>query len=269
MYFEELCAALRGLPEIEALVLGGSRAGERYDRKSDYDLYIYCTEIPPADARREILGRACGHIELGNDFWELEDDCILRDGSPIDILYRNLDSFAREVASVVELHYAHNGYTTCMWHNLLHSCILYDRDGRYAALRQRFDVPYPEALRQNIIRRNLRLLTGNLPSYDVQLRKAVSRGDLPSVNHRMAAFLESYFDILFALNRMTHPGEKRMASTLKAKARLLPKDFAENLDKAFACMFANPERFLEVVDAMIRNLEEVVEKETETNGKAI
>ena len=143
MYFEALCAALRGLPEIEALVLGGSRAGEGYDRKSDYDLYVYCTEIPPAEARREILGRFCGHMELGNDFWELEDDCVLLNGIPIDILYRNLDSFARDIASVAELHYARNGYTTCMWHNLLHSRILYDRDGRYAALRQRFDVPIP------------------------------------------------------------------------------------------------------------------------------
>lgn len=225
MYFEALCAALRGLPEIEALVLGGSRAGEGYDRKSDYDLYVYCTEIPPAEARREILGRVCGHMELGNDFWELEDDCVLLNGIPIDILYRNLDSFARDIASVAELHYARNGYATCMWHNLLHSRILYDRDGRYAALRQRFDVPYPEALRQNIIRRNLRLLTGNLPSYDAQLRKAVSREDRPSVNHRMAAFLESYFDILFALNRMTHPGEKAHGQHIESKG----KDSAEGL----------------------------------------
>lgn len=85
----------------------------------------------------------------------------------------------------------------------------------------------------------------------------------------MAAFLESYFDILFALNRMTHPGEKRMASTLKARAKILPKDFGENLDEAFACMFANPERFLEVLDAMVGNLQELVEKETEADGKAI
>ena len=130
-------------------------------------------------------------------------------------------------------------------------------------------MPYPEALRQNIIRRNLRLLTGNLPSYDAQLRKAVSREDRPSVNHRMAAFLESYFDILFALNRMTHPGEKRMDSTLKATAKLLPKNFGENLDEAFACMFVNPERFLEVLDAMVGNLQELVEKETEADGKAV
>ena len=269
MFFEQLCIALQALEPIEALVLGGSRAGEVYDQKSDYDLYVYCTELPSPEARIELLRRVCDRIELGNDFWELEDDCVLKDGIPVDILYRSLDAFSQDVAAVVEGYSARNGYTTCMWHNLLHSRILYDRDGRYAALRQRFDVPYPEALPQNIIRRNMRLLTGNLPSYDAQLRKAVSREDRPSVNHRMAAFLESYFDILFALNRMTHPGEKRMDSTLKATAKLLPKNFGENLDEAFACMFANPERFLEVLDTMVGNLQELVEKETEADGKAV
>lgn len=232
MFFEQLCIALQALEPIEALVLGGSRAGDVYDQKSDYDLYVYCTELPSPEARMGLLRRVCDRIELGNDFWELEDDCVLKDGIPVDILYRSLDAFAQDVAAVVEGYSARNGYTTCMWHNL-------------------------------------RLLTGNLPSYDAQLRKAVSREDRPSVNHRMAAFLESYFDILFALNRMTHPGEKRMDSMLKATAKLLPKNFGENLDEAFACMFANPERFLEVLDAMVGNLQELVEKETEADGKAV
>lgn len=261
MFFEELCTALQTLEPIEALVLGGSRAGEVYDQKSDYDLYVYCTELPSPEVRMELLRRVCDHIELGNDFWELEDDCVLKDGIPVDILYRSLDAFAQDVAAVVEGYSARNGYTTCMWHNLLNSRVLYDRDGRYAALQKRFDVPYPEQLRQNILRRNLRLITGNLPSYDVQLRKAVSREDKPSINHRMAAFLESCFDILFALNRMTHPGEKRMLTILKSQAVILPNNFEETLNDAFANMFTNPDRFLNAMDGMVQSLVEVVEKE--------
>lgn len=133
---------------------------------------------------------------------------------------------------------------------------------QYAALQKRFDVPYPEQLRQNILRRNLRLITGNLPSYDAQLCKAVSRGDKPSIYHRMAAFLESYFDILFALNHMTHPGEKRMLTILKSQVDILPNNFEETLNNAFANMFTNPDRFLNAMDGMVQSLMEVVEKET-------
>ena len=41
MYFENLCKRLSALPEVESIALGGSRAGDRHDEKSDYDLYIY------------------------------------------------------------------------------------------------------------------------------------------------------------------------------------------------------------------------------------
>ena len=52
-------------------------------------------------------------------------------------MYRNLEVFTEEVASVVECYQAQNGYTTCMWHNLLNSKIIYDRNGNLAAAKQR------------------------------------------------------------------------------------------------------------------------------------
>ena len=235
MYFDSLCAAFARLPQVEALALGGSRAGEQYDEKSDYDLYVYCTEVPQETVRRQILAESCSYMELGNRFWELEDDCVLRNGIPIDILYRSLSDFTRDVASVVEGHWAHNGYTTCMWHNLLHSKVLFDRNGAYRAAQERFDLPYPEQLRANIIRNNLRLLTKNLPSYDVQIKKAVARGDL-------------------ALNRMTHPGEKRMMTFLKAQADILPQDFEETLNALFTSLFGAPQSVPDILDTLIYNL---------------
>lgn len=52
---EDLFAKLSSLPEVEAIALGGSRAGEAYDEKSDYDVYLYCTSPVPEAVRREIL----------------------------------------------------------------------------------------------------------------------------------------------------------------------------------------------------------------------
>lgn len=110
-------------------------------------------------------------MEIGNSFWELEDDCTLKNGTDIDILYRNIENFSRTIRSVVDEHTAYNGYTTCMWHNLLHSQVLYDKNGKLESLQNEYRIPYPDELRNNIIRKNLRLLTGNLPSYDTQIKK--------------------------------------------------------------------------------------------------
>lgn len=259
MYFEQLWKAFSQMEEVEAIALGGSRAGQNFDEKSDYDLYIYCTKVPEEEKRKAVLENCCNYMEIGNHFWELEDDCTLKDGIDIDILYRNLDDFANEVASVVEQHSAHNGYTTCMWHNLIHSRILYDESGKFAQIQKRFDVPYPEELRKNIIAQNQKLLTGMLPSYDLQIKKALKRQDWVSVNHRSAAFLESYFDIIFAMNRLTHPGEKRMVQYAKKEAKQLPKDFEKNVESLLQNLFVKSEEVTDTLQKMIAALQTCLE----------
>ena len=146
MLFKELSE----LPQVEAIALGGSRAGENYDEKSDYDVYVYCTSRVEELMRKDLLSRYCSRMEIGNHYWEYEDNCTLNNGIDIDILYRNLDWFVDDVASVAEKHYARNGYTTCMWHNLDTCRILYDRDGRLKAAKDRFHIPYPEQFEENI-----------------------------------------------------------------------------------------------------------------------
>ena len=260
MYFNLLWKEFATLPEIEAVALGGSRAGADYDAKSDYDLYLYCTSIPNEPVRKRILEKCCQYMEIGNAFWELEDDCTLKDGTDIDILYRNIEDFSQTVHSVVEEHNAYNGYTTCMWHNLLHSRILCDKNGKLESLQNKYRIPYPDGLRDNIMNKNFRLLTGNLPSYDVQIKKALARKDVVSVNHRTAAFLESYFDIIFAMNKLTHPGEKRMVRYAKEQAEILPADFEENLDKLFKNIFTDSDRAFKTLQDMTAKLEDAMNK---------
>ncbi len=258
MYFKLLWNALAALPEVEAIALGGSRAGTDYDEKSDYDLYIYCTGIPSENMRKYILEKSCQYTEIGNSFWEPEDDCTLKDGTDIDILYRNIGNFSRTIHAVVEEHTAYNGYTTCMWHNLLHCRILCDKNGELESLQNKYRIPYPDELRDNIITKNMRLLTGNLPSYDAQIKKAFSRKDMVSVNHRTAAFLESYFDIIFALNKLTHPGEKRMVPYAKENAKILPADFEDNLNKLLQNLFIDSDKAVQTLEEMITALKNII-----------
>jgi hypothetical protein len=254
----QLFQDLAAIPQVEAIALGGSRSGTHYDEKSDYDIYLYCTGPITEQQRRDILSKYCSYVEYGNHFWELEDNGTLNNGIDFDLLYRNLDSFVADVADVVEAHHARNGYTTCMWHNLLTCKMIYDRDGRLAAAKSRFDVPYPEELRKNIICRNRKLLSDMMPSYDGQIRKAISRNDLVSINHRTSAFLESYFDIIFALNRKTHPGEKRLISLCKAGCPVLPRDFEKNLLCLFKSMYVDPDMSTEAVRRIVEEIDNIL-----------
>jgi hypothetical protein len=256
---ESLFKELSSLEQVEAIALGGSRAGNEYDDKSDYDIYLYSTSLITESVRTKILSKYCSVMEIGNHYWEYEDNCTLNDGTDIDILYRNLDDFTEEVASVVEKNNAHNGYTTCMWHNLKTCKIVYDKNGCLGALKKRFDVPYPIQLKKNIIERNIKLLHGTLPAYNHQIEKAVRRKDIVSINHRTTAFVESYFDVIYALNELTHPGEKRLIELCKQQCRIIPKDFEYNLNTLFNDLFVKPDKINSDINCIIEELDKLLE----------
>ena len=256
--FESVIREFSLLDEIEAIALGGSRSGTHFDETSDYDIYLYCTKPIPEEKRREILQKYCSRLELSNQFWELEDNGTFADGLDFDILYRNLDDFTHGLSLVVEKCQPQNAYTTCMWHNLLTCKILFDRDHRLTEAKQRFSVPYPELLRKNILDRGLRLLDSAMPAYHLQIRKAVKRRDWVSVNHRVTAFLETYFDVIFALNRKTHPGEKRLVSLCKEYCDVLPEDFEENIHALFCHMFDDSEILMEDLNVILANLKKII-----------
>ena len=260
---EALLKELSELEQVEAIVLGGSRSGKHNDEKSDYDLYIYGSEPVPEEKRADILEKYCQKKEIGNHYWEYEDNCILNNGVGIDIIYRKLEDIERFVAYVVEQYHAMNGYTTCFWHNVITSEILYDRDGKFAAMQKRFDIPYPKQLKENIIKRNMQLLNNGLPNYKDQILKAVRRNDRNSINHRTAGFLESYFDIIFALNEKTHPGEKRLVELCKKQCEILPAHFEKNLNRLFDDLLTNSENIPGDIERIITELKNTLQLQGE------
>ena len=99
---------------------------------------------------------------------------------------------------------------------------------------------------------------GDCTGAPYQIAKAVGRNDLVSINHRTAAFMESYFDILFALNELTHPGGKRLISLCLQQCRILPERFEENLDQLFAHLFTDQQAAMQDIDTILKALKQIL-----------
>lgn len=215
-----LGAAFAAHPHTQAVALGGSRGTGVADPASDIDLYVYASAEVPVAFRTALIAARSTRSEIDNRIWETGDewdDRLL--GTHVDVMFRSQSWAEEELARVLDRHEAQLGYSTCFWHNIRTSRAVYDRQGWFAALGERARRPYPEPLARAVIGKNLPVLRTSFASFREQVSKAATRGDGVSVNHRVAAFLASYFDVLFAFNRAPHPGEKRLLQA----ARDLPK----------------------------------------------
>lgn len=216
--------------QVEAVALAGSQMTSMSDQDSDVDLYVYLNAELSLPDRGRIAEKFGHHPEVGNTFFESGDEWIDGEtGIPVDVMFRQMEWIEDQIKRVLEDHQAGMGYSTCFWHNILFSQVLFDRSGRYESLRQKSDQPYPEQLRRAIINKNFPILRNTQSSYVHQLVRAVQRADEVSIQHRVTAMLASYFDVLFAINRIPHPGEKRVVQFVQTQCGKVPKRMQEQI----------------------------------------
>lgn len=244
------------LPEVRAAVLAGSKAGKLADERSDIDLYIYADTEPAEIWRAGLASRFGETISIGNRFWETGDEWVAkRTGTVVDIMYRSPDWISDQLDRVLVRQQASVGYSTCFVYNVLHSSVLYDVNGWYAALQARAAQPYPEGLRRAIVAKNHPILRSTLSSYRHQIALALARNDHVSVNHRVTALLASYFDILFAVNRLFHPGEKRLVAYVLEKCPRHPPDLQARVEELLHA--AEPSRCTDMLGCVDRLLDDL------------
>ncbi|HPH97904.1 MAG TPA: DUF4037 domain-containing protein [Anaerolineaceae bacterium] len=255
----QIAAFFGTLPQVEAVAVAGSRGrgGGAVDGASDIDLYVYTRAEIPLAARRALVEQVGGASEanLGLNYWGPGDLWVhAPTGIDLDINYFDAAWMEEQIARVMTQHQPAMGYTTCFCCTVRQSILFHDPHGWFAALQRQCDQNYPEALRQNIIRYNHPVLRGILTSYAAQIEKAVKRRDLVSVNHRVAALLASYFDILFAANRLLHPGEKRQVEFALKHCQMLPAAMEADLQAILTVPMAElaeiPERISRLLDRL-------------------
>jgi hypothetical protein len=276
-----VAAVYAARPEVRAVALGGSRglAALETDAASDIDLYVYTHAPLDIALRRELAGFAGGgsHAEIGFDWWgpgdEWDDPST---GIHLDVIHFGAQWIEDQVDRVLRRHEPSLGYSTCLAFTVAQSILLAGDAAWYDALQQVSRGPYSDVLRQRIVAHNRAALRGTGASYANQLAKAALRRDIVSVNHRLAGFLASYFDILFALNRRLHPGEKRLVDHAIRDCRLLPEgmaaDVAELLETAMtdlAGLGSRIERLVDRLDERLRaeGLAELVPDAAEPNAE--
>lgn len=220
---QQIADQYSALPAVEAVAIAGSQTTGLADAGSDIDLYVYSCEPLPLAARRAIATGAASRAEVDNQFWEPGDEWVdAATGIHVDVMFRSPAWIEEQLDRVLRRCEAGVGYTTCFWYNVLTSQALYDPHGWFAALQAQAHQPYPESLRRAIVAKNHPILWQTLSSYRYQLDRAVAHDDPVSINHRVAALLASYFDILFAVNRLPHPGEKRLLAIAEARCPRRP-----------------------------------------------
>lgn len=251
------------LPQVKAVAVGGSRSGGHADAASDIDLYVYTRADIPLVVRQEIVRWVGGasRANLGLTYWGPGDEWFdAASGIEVDVVYFDAAWMEEQQRRVLERHEASLGYTTCFWRTIRSAQVLHDPRGWHRALQQQSERPYPEPLRRAIVALNRPVLREIIPSYLHQLEKAVRRRDLVSVNHRLAALLASYFDIIFAVNRVLHPGEKRMLEIAQRECALLPAELARDIPAALAAG-ADPERLPGILGGMLDRLDALLDAE--------
>ena len=254
------------LPQVESIALAGSRGSEAgtSDSASDIDLYVYTRSEIPLEERISIVERSGGASQssLNLNYWGPGDEWLnAPTGIEIDIVYFDAVWMEDQISQVIEKHQASMGYTTCFWRTIRHSIVFYDSRGWFSKLQQQCQAEYPEALRQNIVTLNHPLLRSIIPSYAYQIEKAAKRRDLVSINHRLAALFASYFDILFAVNRQLHPGEKRMVEFALNHCKLLPESIEADITSLLLLNAADIPNLPTRVTRLLDHLDQMLESE--------
>ena len=258
----ELINEFSRLEEVKGILLAGSYATKTNDKNSDYDIYIYISKEIALEKRKEITDKFFRYVELDNKFWEKEDDGILSEGNiEVEIIYRELDWIESSLDRTLLKCEADTGYTTCFWSNLINSIILYDKNDELNKLQEKYRIDYPKKLKESIVRKNYPLLKKQMPAYYNQIEKALKRDDFISINHRIAAFFASYFDIIFAINEIPHPGEKKLLKIIKNSNLKIPDDMYKNIETILKLAATNSKDILLEIDDLVNNLDILLNSE--------
>lgn len=250
-----LIERLSELADVRAVAVTGSHAHGRPRADSDLDLFVY-SETPLLSERRAIadaLASPESPVLVNVDPFSSGDVWRTEAGTWIDAQFWKPSWAEDQLDKVLVRNEPSLGYSTALCQAIATARPLYERDAWHPALQERARSPYPDALVTAIVDYNLPWLDRHPFSFRHQVDVAIAQSDPVSVNHRLAAWLSSFFDVVLAVNRVLHPGEKRLLDVIEAKCALKPDDLRATVETAVSATDPRPqiEQLLTGLDAIL------------------
>jgi len=243
----EIVDRLRAVPNVIAVVLGGSYASGLARPDSDIDVGLYYREVAPfsIDQVRSIAQSLCtpGAVPTvtgmyGWGPWVNGGAWIQTPAGKVDLLYRNLDQVEAVLLEGRQGVWRHDydqqppyGFRSIVYFGETSICVpLYDPKGEIVRLKESV-AEYPEPLRDRIVQESLWGAEFSLRF----CRTFAESADVYNVTGCMTRVAQFLVHALFALNKTYFVSDK-YAGRLLEQFALRPLDFTSRL----TCVLANP-----------------------------
>ena len=244
---EAIAGQLQKIPNVVAVVLGGSYASGFARPDSDIDIGLYYRETSPfpVERVRPIAESICvpGSTPIATDFygwgpWVNGGAWIQTSTGKVDFLYRNLDQVQRVIDEGRRGVWRHDydqqppfGFRSVVYFGETHICVpLYDPEGEIARLKESV-ATYPEPLRRRIIQDSL----WNAEFTLLRCRNFENACDVYNAVGCMTRVAQFLVHALFALNEEYFVSDK-YAIRLLDQFDTRPRDFTARL----AQILSNP-----------------------------
>ncbi|RFS17043.1 nucleotidyltransferase domain-containing protein [Emticicia sp. C21] len=251
---------LQALPNVKAIVLGGSYATGRATEQSDLDVGIYYTDATPfsIDSVKEIAHKyaidgspvVTGFYEWGP--WVNGGAWINTASGKVDFLYKNIDqihgTIEKAQKGIWENHYEQQppyGFASVYYLAETEICIaLYDPEGIINHLKEHIRV-YPPKLKQAIIQQSLWSTEFTI----MHIVGYVEKNDVYNLAGSLARAMKNLTMTLFAINEIYPMSDKRVIDILEETSKI-PANLREKTEQVLCIDRANLPNHLALLQSL-------------------
>ena len=232
-------------PGVTSVYVFGSVASGHVDEQSDVDITLVCrSNILPLSVRKETLTSIGSDWQfddplLDNPIWDVQDNIVV-DGIRVELHYQTAPAISNVLDQVVQ-----NGATTTekvprrpytVAALVQRAWLLRDKDGVFHRWLEQTEV-YPQRLKLNILRHYAPILRDSVEEFKTSAERQLG----PLVSHFFLFFgADALTSLLFALNEMYDPADRREERTILPTLPRVPRDFISRFTYVLEGPFDDP-----------------------------